>query len=283
MVRQIQYGRQRGVPWGISESAYNVRDRHDTYQYRAFGVPGLGFKRGLADDLVIAPYATALALPVAPRAALQNLARLTAAGAEGPFGYYESVDYTPRLGPDPPSQATRPAGRPEGVVVRTFMAHHQGMTLLAATNALLDNVMVDRFHADSHVRATELLLQERMPREAASTPPRPVESTRTPWTAPSIPLRRFRTPHTFHPHAQFLSNGSWVTVVTNAGGGSSRWRDISIIRSREDRTLDLGGQCLYLRDVRSGLVWSPTFFPTRKEPDECFITFALRQGRLPAY
>ncbi|AMY12396.1 Cellobiose phosphorylase [Luteitalea pratensis] len=273
VIRQIQYGRQRGVPWGISESAYNVRDRHDTYQYRAFGVPGLGFKRGLADDLVIAPYATALALPVAPRAALQNLARLTAAGAEGAFGYYESVDYTPRLGPDPPSQATRPVGRPEGVVVRTFMAHHQGMTLLAATNALLDNVMVDRFHADSHVRATELLLQERMPREAASTPPRPVESTRTPWTAPSIPLRRFRTPHTFHPHAQFLSNGSWVTVVTNAGGGSSRWRDISIVRSREDRTLDLGGQCLYLRDVRSGLVWSPTFFPTRKEPDECFITF----------
>ena len=113
VIRQIQYGRQRDVPWGISESAYNVRDRHDTYQYRAFGVPGLGFKRGLADDLVIAPYATALALPVAPRAALQNLARLTAAGAEGPFGYYESVDYTPRLGPDPPSEATRPVGRPE--------------------------------------------------------------------------------------------------------------------------------------------------------------------------
>ena len=273
VIRQIQYGRQRDVPWGISESAYNVRDRHDTYQYRAFGVPGLGFKRGLADDLVIAPYATALALPVAPHAALQNFGRLTTVGAEGAFGYYESVDYTPRLAPDPPSEATRPVGRPDGVVVRTFMAHHQGMTLLAATNVLLDNVMIERFHADSHVKATELLLQERMPREAASTPPRPVESTRTPWTAPSIPLRRFRTPHTFHPHAQFLSNGSWVTVVTNAGGGSSRWRDLSIIRSREDRTLDPGGQCIYLRDVRSGLVWSPTFYPTRKEPDESYITF----------
>ncbi len=272
ILRQVQYATQRGVPWGISESAYNVRDRHDTYQYRAFGVPGLGFKRGLADDLVIAPYATALALPVAPRVALQNLARLTAAGAEGCFGYYEAIDYTVRVGPEAPD--TPPAGRPDGVVVRTFMAHHQGMTLLAATNAVCDNIMVERFHGDSHVRATELLLQERMPRQVASTPPRPVESTRTPWTPPSIPLRRFRTPHTLNPHAQFLSNGSWVTVVTNAGGGSSRWRDMSIVRSREDRTMDLGGQCLYLRDVRSGLIWSPTYFPTRKEPDESFITFA---------
>ncbi len=206
VLRQVQYATQRGVPWGISESAYNVRDRHDTYQYRAFGVPGLGFKRGLADDLVIAPYATALALPVAPRLALQNLARLTAAGAEGCFGFYEAIDYTVRVSGET-TEAAR-SGRPEGVIVRTFMAHHQGMTLVAAINAVCDNIMVERFHGDSHVRATELLLQERMPRQVASTPPRPVESTRTPWTPPSIPLRRFRTPHTLHPHAQFLSNGS---------------------------------------------------------------------------
>ena len=273
IVRQMQYGKQRGVPWGISESAYNVRDRHDTYQYKAFGVPGLGFKRGLADDLVVAPYATALALAIAPQAALKNLSRLTAAGAEGRFGYYEAIDYTPRRGPEA-DEAAHPATRPEGVVVRTFMAHHQGMSLLAATNVLLDNIMVDRFHADSHVRATELLLQERIPRQAAAAPPRPVELTRTPWTPPSIPLRRFRTAHTFYPHAQFLSNGSYVAVLTNAGGGSSRWRDLSITRAREDVTLDVGSQCVYLRDVRSGLVWSPTWFPTMREPEECFVTFA---------
>ncbi len=274
VTRQMQYGRQRGVPWGISESAYNVRDRHDTYQYKAFGVPGLGFKRGLADDLVVAPYATALALTVSPQAALQNLARLTAAGAEGRFGYYEAIDYTPRKGHEPEEPSRQSDAVPEGVVVRTFMAHHQGMTLLALTNTLLDNVMVERFHADAHVTATELLLQERVPRQAAAAPPRPVEMTRAPWTPPSIPLRRFRTPHTVHPHAQFLSNGSWVTVVTNAGGGSSSWRDLSITRAREDRTMDVGGQCVYLRDVRSGLVWSPTWFPTMREPEDCFVTFA---------
>jgi cyclic beta-1,2-glucan synthetase len=273
VARQMQYARQRGVPWGISESAYNVRDRYDNYQYKAFGVPGLGFKRGLADDLVVAPYAAALALTVTPQAALQNLARLTALGAEGPFGYYEAVDYTPRKNPET-EDTSRGSGAPEGVVVRTFMAHHQGMTLLAATNVLLDNVMVERFHADSHVKATELLLQERVPRQAAAAPPRPAELTRAPWTPPSIPLRRFRTAHTVHPHAQFLSNGSWVTVVTNAGGGSSRWRDLQITRAREDRTMDVGGQCLYLRDVRSGSLWSPTWFPTMREPEECYITFA---------
>ena len=169
------------------------------------------------------------------------------------------------------------------MVVRTFMAHHQGMTLLAATNALLDNVMVDRFHADSHVKATELLLQERMPREAASTPPRPVESTRTPWTAPSIPLRRFRTPHTFHPHAQFLSNGSWVTVVTNAGGGSSRWRDLSIVRSREDRTLRprRAVPVPARRQVGAGLV--ADVLPDPEGARRVLHHLRLRQGRLPAY
>ncbi|WP_305068752.1 GH36-type glycosyl hydrolase domain-containing protein [Luteitalea sp. TBR-22] len=271
IARQVQYGRQRGVPWGISESAYNVRDRHDTYQYKAFGVPGLGFKRGLADDLVVAPYATALALPLAPEAALRNLARLSAAGADGGFGYYEAIDYTHR-GPALDEAAATTA--PQGVVVRTYMAHHQGMTLLAATNALLDDVMVERFHADSRVKATELLLQERVPRQAASAPPRPADLTRTPWTPPSIPLRRFRSPHTFDPHAQFLSNGSFVTVVTAAGGGYSRWRDLAITRAREDRTTDVGSECVYLRDVRSGVVWSPTWFPTMREPDDCFVTFA---------
>lgn len=270
--RQVQYGRQRGVPWGISESAYNVMDRHDTYQYKAFGVPGLGLKRGLADDLVIAPYATALALPIATQAALRNLARLSAAGAEGRFGYYEAIDYTSRKAAEP--DAVHAPVSLEGVVVRAFMAHHQGMIMLAATNTLLDNVMVERFHADSHVRATELLLQERVPRQAAAAPPRPIEQTRALWTAPSIPLRRFRTPHTFYPHAQFLSNGSYVTVVTNAGGGSSRWRDLSITRAREDRTADVGSQCVYLRDVRSGLVWSPTYQPTRQEPEEYYVTFS---------
>ena len=271
--RHVQYGRRYGIPWGMSESAYSVVDRHGTYQYKAFGIPGLGLKRGLADDLVVAPYATALALHVDPGAAMANLEALSRAGAEGPLGYYEAIDYTPRKAYES-DDATRTAESPKGVVVRTYMAHHQGMSLVALVNALLDDVMVARFHGDSRVRATELLLQERVPREAAAEPPRPAEESRRALVAPMARMRRFRSPHTFYPHAQFLSNGSYVTVITNAGGGASQWRGLSVTRWREDRTTDPGSHFIYLRDVRSGRLWSATYQPTAQEPDDYLVTFS---------
>ncbi len=155
--RQIEYGRQRRVPWGISESGYNTMDLHKTYQYRAFGVPGLGLKRGLAEDLVIAPYASALALMVEPEAACRNLERLSHEGQQGGYGFYEAVDYTP---------ARLPPGA-ESVTVRQFMAHHEGMSLLALAFVLLDKPMQRRFLADPALRAAALLLQERVPKATA--------------------------------------------------------------------------------------------------------------------
>ncbi|MFH0809079.1 MAG: glucoamylase family protein, partial [Pseudomonadota bacterium] len=152
--RQIEYGRQRGVPWGISESAYNMIDAHLNYQYRAFGVPGLGLKRGLAADLVIAPYASALALMVAPEEACLNLQRLAAQGCEGRYGFYEAIDYTP---------SRLPRGQ-SGAVVHSFMTHHQGMNLLSLAYLLLDHPMQRRFESDPLFRATTLLLQERVPK-----------------------------------------------------------------------------------------------------------------------
>ncbi len=113
------------MPWGVSESAYNAQDLDKNYQYRAFGVPGLGLKRGLGEDLVVAPYATVLAAPIEPLAVLENLARLRHAGMCGRFGFYEAIDYTPER---------VPATTTGGVVLRTFMAHHQGMILLALDN-----------------------------------------------------------------------------------------------------------------------------------------------------
>jgi len=276
VARQIQYGNQRGVPWGISESAYNVVDRSDNYQYKAFGVPGLGLKRGLADDLVVAPYATALTLPIRPQSAVKNLVRLSRAGAEGRYGFYESIDFTPRKTFEPGESSDAVAS--DGVIVRTFMAHHQGMILLSITNALCNDVMVERFHADSRVQATELLLQERVPLQAAAEPPRPADESRALWTAPSIQPRRFRTPHTYYPHAQFLSNGSYLTAVTNSGGGYSLWRGLAVTRAREDRTTDAGAHFIYLRDVRSGLVWSPTYLPTRREPEEYLVSFSSEKA-----
>src|SRR5581483_11970016 len=203
--RQREYGASQGVPWGISESAYNVVDRHNTYQYRAFGVPGLGLKRGLADDLVIAPYASALASMLDPLHAVRNLRRLQELGLSGEFGDYDSIDFTERGIQQTEASEGRRKTRAKGEVVRTFMAHHQGMTIIALANTLLDNRMVKRFHADPRVQATELLLQERIPREAPITTLRPTEDRPARSAEPAAEMRRFASAHTVFPHAQFLS------------------------------------------------------------------------------
>ncbi|MBL8673294.1 MAG: glycosyl transferase, partial [Rhodospirillales bacterium] len=264
--RQIAYATGLGLPWGISESAYNARDRELTYQYSNFGVPGLGFKRGLSENAVVAPYATGLAAMVDPAAASANFARLAAAGALGAYGFYEALDYTPtRL----------PEGR-DVSIVRAYMAHHQGMTIVAIGNALFDGVMRTRFHSEPIVRATELLLQERTPREVALAHPRAEEVGTVASVDDLEPavLRRFRGPHGPRPSAHLLSNGRYSVMLTTAGSGYSKWRDIGVTRWREDSTRDDWGSYVYLRDAESGGVWSATYQPTAVEPDSCDIVFA---------
>jgi cellobiose phosphorylase len=267
--RQIDYGASRGVPWGISESAFAVVDRLGNYQYKAFGVPGLGLKRGLGEELVIAPYATALAALVDAPEAVRNLRRLQGLGLEGRYGLYEAIDFTPRRA----SAEGQPVGS-DGTIVRAYLAHHQGMSLLAFANLLCGpDAMVRRFHADPRVQATELLLQERVPRSVAIQQPRPAEQTRALTQRGPVSTRRFRSPQTAHPHAHFLSNGAYTVILTNAGGGASLWRGRAVTRLREDETRDPGGTFIYLRDVRSGEVWSATFQPTRAEAEDYVASF----------
>jgi cyclic beta-1,2-glucan synthetase len=266
--RQKSYAKERGVAWGMSESAYALVDRQGNYQYKAFGVPGLGLKRGLGDELVIAPYATALAAVVDPAAAVANLKRLAREGGKGRWGFWESIDHTVRR----PAEEETDEGSP-AVVVKAHFAHHQGMTLVAIANALLDGVMVERFHADPRVKATELLLQERVPREAPIIDPRPAEETHAAAAVPAGLPRRLRSPHTPFPRAQFLGNGAYVTIVTNAGGGASLYRDRAVTRWREDPTTDPGSQFLYLRDVHTGELWSATHQPTCLEAEEYVVEF----------
>lgn len=267
--RQIEYGKQRGVPWGVSESGYNTVDVHLNYQYRAFGVPGLGLKRGLAEDLVIAPYASALALMVAPRAACLNLQRLAAAGLAGTFGFFEAIDYTPsRL---PREQAS--------AVIRSFMAHHQGMSFLALAYLLLDRPMQKRFESAPLFQATLLLLQERIPKTPAfySQTTSEITDIRTTAGGQEAPVRVFDSPNTPHPEVQLLSNGRYHVMVTNAGGGYSRWKDLAVTRWREDATCDSWGAFCYLRDVASGEFWSTAYQPTLQPPDSYEAIFS--EGR----
>ncbi|WPL18162.1 Cellobiose phosphorylase [Thiorhodovibrio winogradskyi] len=269
VARQIRYGKERGVPWGVSESGYNGVDAQLNYQYRAFGVPGLGLKRWLAEDLVVAPYASALALMVAPEAACQNLQRLAASGLAGPFGFYEAIDYTPsRL---PRGQAS--------AVVRSFMAHHQGMTLLSLAHLLLNRPMQRRFAAVPSFQATELLLQERVPKTTAfySDTHGEIISEHASESPLESPIRVLTTPHTPHPEVQLLSNGRYHVMVTNAGGGYSRWQDLAVTRWREDSTRDHWGSFCYLHDLNRGAVWSNAYQPTCATPEHFEAIFS--EGR----
>ncbi len=251
--RQIAYGRELGVPWGMSESGYNTVDANLNYQYRAFGVPGIGLKRGLAEDVVIAPYASVLALMVAPEAACLNLQRLAAEGLAGQFGLFEAIDYTP---------ARLPRGQ-TSAVVRAFMAHHQGMSVLALGYLLLDRPMQKRFESDPLFQATLLLCQERIPKSVAFLPHvAQLTGIRASVSEAETPVRVITSPATPIPEVQLLSNGRYHVLVTNAGGGSSRWKDLAITRWREDATCDNWGTFCYIRDVASGEFWSTAHQPT---------------------
>jgi len=260
---QMRYGQERGVPWGISESAYSALDAHQVYQYRAFGVPGLGLKPGLEEDLVVAPYATALAMLVEPAAAVKNLQRLRDAGLAGPMGLYEAIDYT---------RENTPQGE-KGVVVCSYMAHHQGMSLIALDNALLGGIMQRRFHSDLRIRAVESLLFERIPltvrslEEVPENPPRvkPVfdEDTDRAWNEESSV-----------PRVYLEGNARYSLMVSNSGGGYSRYNEFDLTRWRADTTRDHWGSFIYLRDLRSGNVWSTTYQPAGGDRGALAVRFA---------
>ena len=254
---QIAYGQAKHVPWGISESSFYYFDANQVYQYRAFGVPGLGYKRGLADDLVVAPYASILALPYAPMAVLQNLERFQKHNMFGLYGLYEAVDFTvERLG----------TGRGYAVV-RSYMTHHQGMILLSLCNTLREESMVRRFHTDPRIETGTLLLQEQIPVRAPIEHPHPHEIGVIHPVHPEISFDAWHAqPNAPHPQLHYLSNGDYSLLITAAGSGYSRWREMDLTRWRADTTLDHFGAWIYIQDRETDRLWSAAFQPTAAQP-----------------
>jgi cellobiose phosphorylase len=265
--RQIEYAKHLGIPWGISESCYNIVDPSLIYQYRAFGVPGLGFKRGLGLDMVIAPYATVLALMVDPKAATQNLLKMRNSGFEGKYGFFEAIDFTPSRLPRGKSQ----------VLIQTFMAHHQGMSLLSLSYLLLGQPMQKRFESDVQFQTSLLLLQEQVPKTVGHYTASTEMEDITPVSSHAI-MRVVQTPYTVTPEVQLLSNGRYHVMLTNSGAGYSRWRELAVTRWREDSTSDNSGTFCYIRDLEKEKLWSNTFQPTLAEPENYSAIFS--QGRV---
>ena len=260
---QIEYARSTKMPWGISESGYYAFDAGSSYQYRAFGIPGLGLKRGLDDDRVIAPYASLMAVSLAPTEAITNLRQLRRMGMLAEFGFFEAIDFTPSRLPLGETQAR----------VQSYMSHHHGMSLVAIANAMQADIMVQRFHSDPRIRSVELLLQEQLPvhvpvvavEDRVATPARAIRRkvSLTPWRS------AVRTPT---PQAHLLSNGRYTVVITAAGSGYSEWRGTALTRWRADPTLDDWGTWIYIKDHDNGNLWSAGFQPT--------ATASARQGVL---
>jgi cyclic beta-1,2-glucan synthetase len=275
--RQVAYGAERGVPWGVSESAYNLRDRHLTYQYRAFGVPDLALKRGLGSDLVVAPYASALALMIDPVRAMSNLEAEEKLGALGQYGFRDAIDYT------------RPDPNERFAIVKNYMAHHIGMALVALTNVLRDDVWQRRFHQDPLVRAAELLLFERVPRRVVLQKP---QAARVDEALPDPDLERptvreIDEPDTPHPHVALLGRLPFTIMVTQCGAGYSRYEDLAVTRWRADGTLDATGQFCYVKDITHQRTWSAAHQPlcTRADSYQALlatdrVTFLRSDGEI---
>lgn len=271
VARQIEYGKQTHTPWGISESGFYVLSADNDYQYQSFGVPGLGLKRGLSKDLVVAPYATMLATVNDASAAVSNFAALRAAGGEGPFGFYEAIDFTPdRLDRGARCQ-----------VVKSYMAHHQGMGLCAITNCLLDDIHCRRLHTEPAVKAAELLLQERVPLDSTEFRSLEVETEAAIVTGASSEVsRRLTTADTPTPRTHLMSNGHFTTMLTNAGSGFTTWRGLAVTRWRSDPTRDRHGTYLYIRDTETGKQWSVGHQPLATRAETYEVIFSADKAEI---
>ncbi len=268
--RQIEYGKELDIPWGVSESAFNGRDLFFTYQYSAFGVPGLGMKRGLAEDRVIAPYATALSAMYLPHAAVENFEDLEKIGALGRFGFYEALDFTPN----------RLAEGQEFALVRCYMAHHQGMALVSFSNIVHDGMIRHCFHRVPMIQAADLLLQERIPHGSDSAVLPLLQDLSEVKVSLQPPIRHAPSPISLVPSTHLLSNGRYSVMMTAAGSGYSLLGKLAVTRWREDVTRDMWGSYIYLRDVENGQVWSAGYQPTTAKPDQYETVFAEDRARI---
>ncbi|NLS05800.1 protein ndvB [Rhizobium sp. P32RR-XVIII] len=258
VIEQMNYGRKLGIPWGISEAAFNARDHNLNYQYTNFGVPSLGLKRGLGHNAVIAPYASILASQYDPQGALENLQRLRQVGALGKFGFHDAVDFTPTRVPEGKKCA----------VVYNYYAHHHGMSIAAIANVAFNGHLRELFHSDPVIEAAELLLQEKAPRDI------PVMSGKHESDTLRPELRKISDPLSRDRELVFLSNGHYSMMLTATGAGYARWNGQAVTRWKADPTEDRWGSFIFLRDTATNEWWSATAEPKSVEGEKVNVLFA---------
>jgi len=264
--KQKKYGKSRGIPWGISESGYSALDFSLNYQYKAFGVPELGLKRGLANDMVTAPYASLLAVGIDPVSVAENLKELQRLGMEGTCGFYEAIDFTP----------TRLDADSKYSIVRSYMAHHQGMSLAAMNNFFNSDILQKRFHNIPVVRSAELLLQEKVTGRVIYTKEYKEESvirTRKNDFADGEAYRTYGIPKTLPPNVHILTNGDYSVMITDGGSGFSKAGDFAVNRWTPDY-FDKKGFYIFIENINCNMAWSATYEPYGQDPDKYKVVFS---------
>lgn len=261
---QKNYGDKKSIPWGISESGFYGFDVALNYQYKAFGVPGIGLKRGLANDLVISPYSTIMALGVNARDAMENIKKFIQEGFLGRYGLYEAIDYTKERIPKDENY----------MVVKSYMVHHQGMSFMAINNLLNEQILQERFHREPRVKASELLLQERMPDYVVYDREEKGEENIFTKDRNIGVVRKFATAKTIYPETHMLSNGNYSLMITNRGSGYSKREGMNVYRWKEDITNDNTGMFFYIKNLNSNEYWSNTYQPCKYEGEEYQVIFA---------
>ncbi|MBC2399085.1 GH36-type glycosyl hydrolase domain-containing protein [Clostridium tetanomorphum] len=259
------YGNLREVPWGISESSFYAFDVNLNYQYKAFGVPGVGLKRGLSNELVISPYSSIMALQVNRKDSFLNIKKMIEKGFEGRYGLYEAIDYT---------KERLPKGK-EFAIIKSYMVHHEGMSLMALDNILRKNILQSRFHRDPKVRAAELLLQEKMPNMVVYDREEKYNEKIFIKDRNITIVRKYLTARTTYPETHLLSNGDYSIMITNSGSGYSKKDNMMVYRWKEDITEDNTGMFFYVKNLNSNEYWSNFYQPCKNEGDSYEVNFSL--------
>lgn len=263
LMSQIEYAKKLGIPWGISESAFNLKDLNSNYQYKAFGIPWLGLKRGLADEMVVSSYGSILAITDMPKEVIKNIKELESKGMYGKYGFYEAIDYTPG----------RLRNKEKYGVVKTYMAHHQGLILLSINNLINNNILQERFIENPEIKAVDILLQERMPEDVIITKEKKekIEKLKN-IDYENYSIKTFTKLNNNLNNYNLISNDNYAICINERGEGFSKYKNILV--NRYKRTNDYPeGIAFYVKNVRTKKIWNSLYSNNVEKPDKYEVSF----------
>ena len=268
IMSQLEYAKKLGIPWGISEAAFNLKDLNNNYQYKAFGIPWLGLKRGLSDEIVTSSYGSILAIDEEPKLVIENLKKLSEKGMYNKYGFYESIDFTP--------------GRTKNgfTPVKTYMAHHQGLILLSIDNLLNNDVIKKRFKQNPEIEAVDILLQEKMPENMITTKEEKEKIEKIKYVDyEDYTQRKYSKINENLNISNVIANDNYTIVLDQYGNGYSKFKDLQVNRYKETDEAEQGIK-FYIKNIRNKNIWTNTYSKNLRTPDKYDIIFSPEANKI---